>query len=58
MQLANFLQPTQGVAVGVQVRDTSKGDKSSKNFLHARMFARNLGIESRYNPRVFPRTEP
>ena len=42
MQVENFLQPTHGVGVGIS--KCQGAAKSTQNFLHARMFARNLKL--------------
>lgn len=44
MQVVNFLGPSQGVCVGVSNHKNSEAQ--TKNYLHARMFARNLGINT------------
>lgn len=46
MDVANFKAPTKGVAVGVATTADINETKYSRNFLQARILARNLGISN------------
>ena len=52
MQVESFLQPADGVAVGMHKNryneNTNNSLSSTQNFLHARMFVRNLGLDQSY----------
>lgn len=49
------MQPTLGAGLGI---GKNCAQTQTQNFLHARMFARNIGIEPVYQPQPFPNSLP
>ena len=56
MQVESFLQPADGVAVGMHKHryneNANNSLSSTQNYLHARIFGRNLGLDQSYQQPV------